>query len=420
MAKTIYKTLIEVRLLHEFYLTDSNGDTLFDVTDPAARTGFLQQRIDKGLPSITADVQFEVPGFLNTAFRNYRLRLLTTYSGFEIVTEVRETLLPDGTSSYTPVAQLPDDLNLSVIVSKKSSQADAVTNSRMKEAIPFAWFFTNDDLPTVKVFPFLSGSIAAYDPAAVYEQGELASYGAGDIRQYNGKTNGWDPITGNEYASPADRLVVPWQFDYRFASTDLVKKATVELQDAGGVLVRSFLFSDANPLSKVTLNFRNDKRLIPPLPVIKTGEIYTLNVTINDTSTTKSKLLFFEGYDSPSNLWAIINIRPKVANADFNLGAFAPAPVFEIWIKSRLTYWRYVNDKSKKLIISDNTKDYVEAAGNDLVTKDPRTATWIPTLFNKLDYLPNPVSYDRTAAEGSLLFTDVPVPESKMFPVDTS
>ena len=420
MAKTIYKTLLEVRLLHEFYLTDSNGDTLFDVADASARTGLLQQRIDKGLPSITADLLFEVPGFLNTAFRNYRLRLLTTYSGYEIVTEVRETLLPDGTSTYTPVAQLPDDLNLSVIVYKKTSRADAVTNSRMKEAMPFAWFFTNDDLPTAKVFPFLSGSIAAYDTAAVYEQGELASYGPGDIRQYNGKTNGWDPIIGNEYASPADRLVVPWQFDYRFASTDIVKKATFELQDASGVLVRSFMFSDANPLSKVTLNFRNDKRLIPPLPAIKTGEIYTLNVTINDTSTTKSKLLFFEGYDSLSNLWAIINIRPKVANADFNLGAFTPAPVFEIWIKSRLTYWRYVNDKSKKLIISDNTKDYVEVAGNNLVTKDPRAATWIPTLFNKLDYLPNPVSYDRTAAEGSLLFTDVPVPESKMFPVDTS
>jgi len=44
----IYKTLFEVKLLHEFYLTRKDGNTIFALPDQPARLKFLLDEYTRG------------------------------------------------------------------------------------------------------------------------------------------------------------------------------------------------------------------------------------------------------------------------------------------------------------------------------------------------------------------------------------
>lgn len=437
MVKTIYKTLFEVKFLHEFYLTDKEGTTVFDLVNQTDRIGFLFNRFEEGLSSIDNDILFEIPDFLEVDFQRYHLHLLNTYSGFEILSEVKEKVMPDGSTRYESLTKLPDAYNLFVLISKKTNTLNFVSNSRIKNAIPFRYYFSNEDLATSKTFPFLSNDISAFDLTNIYEQGELASFGSNDIRQFyrSNNTDKWNPVSGTGYANENDRLVVPWEFNYSFDVAENITDAKFELRDTNGNVIRTYEFKDANPLQNISLNFRNDKVSLPPLIAILTGTIYSLNVTVNNTRTILNKVIFFES-DSVNDYWGVVSIKPKVTNAAFNLyasdgtivlskssaGQVSAAPVFEIRVKSRLTYWRYINDKKGNLKLSPETTDLLDSVGNNLVSKTPKTASYLTTFFkndldNKFYYLPNPVTYDMISSEDRQFYTDIPIPESKMFPV---
>jgi hypothetical protein len=443
MVTVNYKILFEVQLHHEFYLTNSDGSSVFDLALQADRQQQLRNRFASRQATVDDDVLFTVPAFAEPLFRQYRLHLLPSYSGFQVLVEVKAQALGDGTVVYRPVVPLPPDLPVTIAVVKKNAAMDSFSNQRFLRPLPAAYLLSNDSMPAARTFPYLCNPVAAFDAGRVYEQGELASFGPGDLRQFyfDGAADQWKKITGSCFVSEADAMVLPRRFSYRLDIADAVTSAEVQLIDAGGQVVRTAAFSSTTALGSLPLDFSNDD-LLPKRPDVQsfltgatTSGLYSLSITLNHTSTRVHKIVFAPDAAEWADCWAWVTIKPVSANTAFNLlaadgflvtrkpvaGGRVPAPVFEIPVKSRFTFWRYGNDKAAQLKTSTETADFCDVAGPYLVSKTPRPATYLPTLFRKADntlhYLPNPVSYTAISSAGKRLYTDILVPSSKMFPI---
>src|SRR6185312_13749754 len=179
MGSVIYKTLFKGQILHEYYLTNSDETTVFDKLNN--KDIFLRDNFGKNIPCVSNDLQYRLPKVIQDLFNNYHLRLLPDYVGFSILTEVKETILADGTIAYKPLVQLPANANLLVQLSFKNNLLATVTNKRIKKNIPAIYYFTNEDIPSVKTFPVLSAGIPAFDSSYTYEQGELYTDSSGNI-----------------------------------------------------------------------------------------------------------------------------------------------------------------------------------------------------------------------------------------------
>ncbi|HEY6901535.1 MAG TPA: hypothetical protein VI233_12865, partial [Puia sp.] len=128
---TIYKILFEVRLLHEFYLTKSDGTSIFGAANAAARDTFLQDYFDRTQRSINSDIDYRIPTTAAALYKNYRLKLVPTYSGFKIATEVLKTA-DNGKIAFKPVAALPTGLNIPVLLVRTNTDFDTYTNRRFR------------------------------------------------------------------------------------------------------------------------------------------------------------------------------------------------------------------------------------------------------------------------------------------------
>lgn len=447
MSNIIYKTLVEVQLLHEYYLTNSDGTTVFD--SGVNKLDFLMDRFGKGIPSIGESLQYDVPVALQNFFKNYHLHVVANYAGFSILIRVVENKLADGTTVYEPFVKLPVDCNLLIQLSLKNNLLSAITNARINTALPAVYYFSNEIINSKKTFPLLPERISAQNDAYAYEQGELYLDKKNNICQFylNGTKRDFLPVQGLGFANANDQLLVPLQFVYKFNAADNVTKARFQLKNSKGKTVRSYEFNTDHSLQQVLINFNNNQspKLLPlpqniltlPQSVGTVQNLYTLNITLNGKKIIVYKIMFYERDNSLGACWGVVNIKPTVSNPDFNLfeddgtikykklpnGNIVAAPVFEVPIKSRIIYWRYINDLLVKLK-AGASNDFLDKEGNNLVSKIPRPTSYLPTLFkddsSKLHYLPNPVSDESMTIEGQKIYTNIYVAKSKMFPVDTS
>ncbi len=456
MASIIYKTLFKVQILHEYYLTNSDETTIFDNLNN--KESFLSNNFTRNLPSVSNDLSYEIPQAIQEMFSNSHLRLITDYMGFSILTEVKQNVLDDGTIVYKPLVQLSPTTNIIVQLTGKNNLVANVTNKRINKNIPAIYYFTNEDIPSAKSFPVLSADIPVYDSTYTYEQGELYTDSSGQISLFylNGSNPGFLPVAGNGYANINDEILVPLQFTYRFNASDSVTKVVFELKDYTGKTVRNYTFASTIPIKNQFINFsydQNPAKVDPPvdpiacLPLsdVSAKNIYDLFVTLNNNNNPiLQKLIFFDGDANPlSGCWGIVNIKPQVANSEFNLydadglilnrrktdGTEIPAPVFELRIKSRYCFWRYINDRNAVLKVDAGSPFLQRDGTNNLASKLPRNASALPRMFTIKDntgkiteeeFLPNPEEESQVIIEGQKFYKDILVPQSSMFPVDTS
>ncbi len=453
MSRVIYKTLFEVQLLHEYYVTNVDGINIFN--DINNKEAFLQNRFNKSLSSISNDVVYQLPNPVDEMFRNHYLKLVPAYSGFSILARVYEVVLADGTILYEPYVKLPSNANLLTLVSLKNHQLAAVTNKRINQPIPAAYYFTNLDIISTQAFPVLAAGVPDFDESYHYQQGELYVDENNNTVLYflDGNNPVFLPVKVDGYASSSDELVVPLQFIYKFNAGDKVTKANFELTDSKGNIVRSYLFENNQPLQKQAVNFTHIKStqinpgettvLSLPLSPFNASVVYSLKVTINDAKILLHKIIFFDNKQDLQSCLAIVNINPVAENPQFSLyaedgfikhrklpdGAVTPAPVFEVRIKSRVSFWRYINEKHAKLK-ADTYPDFLQRSGsNNLVSKVPRPFTALAGTYVLRDengkiisekYLPNPQSDERLTIEEQKIYADIQVATSAMFPLDTS
>jgi hypothetical protein len=455
MAGIIYKKLFEVQLLHEYYLTHADETTVFDNLNN--KDAFLTDNFNNGVPSVSDDLQYLVPQAIQDVFDNFHLRIVPSYAGFSVLTEVTQNVLSNGTIVYKPLVQIPATVNLLVQLSLKNNLLASVTNKRINKNIPAIYLFTNEDIPSAKTFPVLSAGVPVFDSSYAYEQGELYADSSGKIGIFymNGSTKDFLPVNGDGYANTSDELLVPIQFTYRFNATDNVTKANFDLKDHTGKTVRSYVFARDLPIKKQLINFSGNQNpgiVDPPddpiasLPfsVVSAETVYSLSVTINDTVTIVQKLIFFDGDDALTDCWGMVSIKPQVTNTEYNLYDAAglilfrkkgdgtidtPAPVFELRIKSRATFWRYINDRNGVLKAGISPSFLQRDGTRNLASLVPRNSSAVPRMFTKKDnsgkiteqkFLPNPETDGQITIEGQKMYTDILVPNTSLFPLDTS
>jgi len=124
----IYKTLFEVKLLHEYYCTNADGKTVFDFPLQQDRLNFLFGQFDADKESISTDVEYKFPEELEALYSGYNLKLLPSWHGCKIAVRVNAHTLPDNSLVFEPFTPLPENLNIYILVSKKSALFDNLTN----------------------------------------------------------------------------------------------------------------------------------------------------------------------------------------------------------------------------------------------------------------------------------------------------
>lgn len=433
----IYKTLFEVKLMHEYYLTDADGKTVFQLANQVDRIDFLLNQFSTDRPAVNVDIDFTFPKEMESKFGNYYLKLLSTYSGFKVAIRVNQQFLSDGTLVYEPFAPLPDDLNVYIQIEKKSGAFDSYTNMGVYNSIPSTYIFSNEDISDAKTFPFITSDISAFDASRPYTQGDVASYGANDIRQYYKDTIGdqWEAIPGSTFANENDRLLLPLRFYYSFPNSNITNAVFV-LKDKNDIAVKTISVNSTDFLTKTLLDFSDvtDKISLPEsfqYPDV----IFTLEVNGSNGYSASHSLIFNDVLYS-RDMWGLVIIKNKVTEPAFSLlasdgflvkrklntGDWNEAPIFEIPIKSRFPFFRFINEKGKELKVASSLTDYLFKEGTLLLSKRPRSISGSYFKLQKQGttdtaYISNPLNYDLKKDSKNRLCLDVMVPESDLFPI---
>lgn len=434
----VYKTLFEVKLMHEYYLTDADGKTVFQLANQVDRINFLLNQFSTDRPSVNEDIEFTFPKAMESKFGNCYLKLLPTYSGFKVAVRVNQQFLGDGTLVYEPFVTLPDDLNIYIQIEKKSGAFDSYTHSGVFNPVASTYIFSNEDISGAKTFPFITSAISAFDASRPYTQGDVASYGANDIRQYYKDTVGdqWEAIPGSAFANENDRLLLPLRFYYSFPNLSNITNAVFVLKDKNDNPVKTITVNSADFLSKTLLDFSDvTDEISLPETFQYPDVIFTLEVNGSNGYFTSHSLIFNDLLYS-RDTWGLVIVKNKVTEPSFNLlasdgflikrklstGDWNEAPIFEIPIKSRFPFFRFINEKGKELNIASSLTDYLFKEGTFLLSKRPRS---ISESYFKLQkegstdtaYVPNPLNYDLKKDNKDRLCLDIMVPESDLFPV---
>jgi len=436
---TLYKILFEVKILHEFYLTDKNGNNIFSIPAQADRINFLKERAASNEENINSDLDFKIPLQTQQLFQNHKLKLFPAYAGFQIAVAVIETENPDGSSTYTPKINLPEDFSIPVLIAKKGGFLKHFTNGKLEHNLPAAYCFSNESSLTASLgFPFLTTDVAAFDPAVLYEQGELAKFASNDFRQfYRDDTEAaqWSQIQGNAFANEHDRLILPFHFYYTFPKDSAVTEVTFILTDSDGAVIESINYSNDLPFNKIPLSINQDKVRALPEAVANEKLVYTLTVNGSGGFSRTHRIIFYQDGKEITESFGLILIKLRTTDPAIQLlddsgklvatkqadGTYNPAaPIFEINIKSKPSFWRYINNSRKNLKAGLHANLLI-AKNGALVSRTPRVLTYTSTLFRKPDntfyYLPNPKPYQPVIFEQNKLYSDIIVPESTLFPI---
>lgn len=437
---TIYKTLLEVKLLHEYYLTSAAGETIFSIPSQEGRLNFLNEGYHVEKTSINEILEFAFPEKNKATYNNYNLKLHSTYSGFKIGIRVVPKKLADGSLVYKPLADVPADLCINVQLLKNNNTIDLITNKRMAAPLPAAYLFCNNTTQGEPQYPFLTAPVPALRASYNYEQGELAAIGAGNINGfYNDASGGqWKPFEGTDFANENDRLLLPLQFYYSFPGDTNITTANFILSNTTGEIISSLQVIGTNRMNNCLVDFTNVKDIItaPVAGNIK-DFVFQLQVDTNDGYRNTHAVFCNEDIYN-SNVWGMVALQPKTFNSDFDLftsegylkkmqdaaGVWTNEPVFEIPVKSRFMYRRYSNNKGKTVLLDPTSEiaKYLEVSGNKLFTKQPASLTQSYFLLQEdsgpgTKYFPNPLPGSIQKDSKNRLYYDVMVPVSDNFPV---
>ena len=431
--QVIYKILFEVRLLHEFYLTRSDGSSIFDGPSAADRDAFLQDFSNSSQRSISTDIDYIIPAPSQRLFKNHRLKLVRTYSGFKIAIAVNRTI-DNGQIAWQPVAPLPPDLSIPILLVRTNSDFDRYTNRRLSPTLSSLYYISNDNAAGtgIKTFPFLTNAIPARSNTAAYEQGEL-SRSFGVVSAFYLDSDGiakFAPVAGNNFLTEADRNLVTPSFQYYFREADNVVNAVFTLKDRNNRTIYTTSVSSDTPLQTVSLRVDAGAINTVPATVAEDATVYTLSVKGSNKYKKVQKLVFLREDLASVGAWGMINIFNQPGNKTYSLiddkgllfsrydpqdGTMTVAPpLFEVWIKSRFSFWRYSNDQA--LPLKDSYPDILRLTGSTLVSLVPQSHTYTPIAVAGRK-LPNPKLFSVVKPEGQRIFADIIVPASDIFPL---
>jgi hypothetical protein len=437
----IYKTLCEIKLEHEYFLTKEDGSNLFSESDQLKRLAGLELAYEMDRESINRDIDFDFPDMLKEKYKEFGLKLLPSYSGCKVLIRVNKKTFPDNSLVFEPYFPLPEALDIFILFIKKSNLPDLYSNERIARSVPANYLFSSENIPDARVFPFLLNSISSFDSGLSYEQGELAIDNNNKLQEYfydNGGNLQPREITTNvkTFANENDRLLVPGSFYYAVTGNNQVTQLDISLKDKSGNVVKNLSFNQAEPISKVLLNFSDKAQQLQLSGTLTLPDgIFSIQVQGNNGYSDKKNIVFGDLLYSIFH-WGAAHIKPRVTNSLYSLiandgwiiqrrdpmGVWTDAPVFEIPVKSRFGNFRYINNNGKELTLNPVLNNFLYKENKILISQLPVSLCKYYFLVPEsgggvYKYLPNPKNYDIKKDNVQRIYFDIMVPESDLFPV---
>lgn len=430
-----YKILCEVKLLHEYYLSDQDGTTIFDKALQQERLDYLQGRANFRQPSIEKDLVFEVPESAQAVFNNYKLRLVRSYSGFKIFAAVKEQALGGGIKGFRPEFSLHDSLPVIVSLRPQTPVLDTLSNSPLRKALPAKYYFTNRNLGDAQSFPVLSRPLPLRDDTLTYEQGDLV-LDSGDnlVKAFffgTDASKNWHVVNGNGFANSNDLSLLPPEFYYSFSKADAITSATFTLKNSNGDVVSS-VTKNGSLLEGVRLDFSTAAPVILDGVSTALPEVHTLEVAGNGGFARVHSVVFADRKLAASGTWGVIHLNPRVADPQYNLlgddgllftrrnadGTKTPHPIFEIRVKSRFSFWKYISQTGEKILDNATLHPFLDydAASGSFETKQMLNASYLPMDFGSLG-IPSPETDTFLESDKKRVFISIRVPKSNLFKV---
>jgi hypothetical protein len=404
MNTTIYKRLFEIRIFHDYYLGDEDGDSFFAVGSKQKLR--LQAALESGRYNVGNFLEIAPTPETRELIRNQRMRMVSTPMGFFIGLEVRQEE-ENGDKFYKPFIALDDDAPLAFSLKLKNELFFNFTNFPLEDRLPAICHFSNENGRKTGDAKVLPRRPQEKDGNANYQMGELVESG-GKILEAIVKPDEivvpledkqvFLPVSGDGYVNRSDKYLLPKKFVYNFRQ-NVSGNAEFKLMEKGAV-VKSISKSFTEPVRFASLDFekKEDEKKTP----IPDGE-YDLEVTATGFTDKRKVLLSNKLYDP--GWFGVIVIRPKDSkkNLLYDLlddegrliartknGSKEPHPQFDLRFLSRKAFWRYLSKEEFK--VGEFPEEFlVQQTDNKkaLFTKEPRTFSQNLTSFKKGVFLPN-------------------------------
>lgn len=401
-----YKKLVELRILHEYYLISDNVRNFFFLDDDTREKG-LNRLIINHRYDIWKDLLIEPTPATRKVMDSRHIRFAGTKTGFILGVRVKSS-----NNRYYPfVDQGNDPLIFQLRILNPAFKN--YTSLRLNSTIAFQYFFANSDTGSALVYPSLSSPVNDFASGLFYEQGDLAKIGGVTMEALtltnSDQASDWALSNSPGVAHEGDRVLLPSKFNYSFSRSIAVSQADFTLKTLSGDTVKSIHAAAPGRLDKVFLDF-SDALLTGPV-------YYILEVTGDNGYHETRRILPSDGLYQPSGL-GVVEITNTSANPGFSLfdfdGSLKPAfPVFEIRLKSRVTYWRYRSNSGLRFKTSPKTNPFLVADNGTLKTRKPVVMTASPLEFRDPNpaiasvYLPNPADQSLKTDPGGILYSDI-------------
>ncbi|MET6997351.1 hypothetical protein [Chitinophaga defluvii] len=339
-----YRRLAAVNFLHNFYL--DQGSTAFYDLSETDRTVRLESVVDAGRYSLMNDILLEPTPATAAQLRGHKIVWRQTAQGLVLGMAIRRVVTA-GVERHVPVITPSAGLRLEFRIKVKKRYWNNRSNMRLQTVLPAAFYFTNDDTTTGKVYPSLSQPMQQFEEGRFYEMGELATVNGVSSRAITNTTTamqGWAAWPEHYCISEQDRHLLPFSFRCRLDERNLQEAAFTLLQD--GTVKKQIIMHSNDTLQEVTLDWNKDTNG-NRLP----NGWYTLTITAANGYNRIYQVLLHRELYQPDTL-GIIDLAVQTEANGFSLlnpdgdlvqlPAPAVHPVFELRFLSRTAYWRYI------------------------------------------------------------------------------
>ncbi len=416
MSEKVFKKIFEVHVLHDYFLTTTDGTSFFERNE-IEKKGVLSSKLTHGIYNSSHIFTIRPLEKTKARMNEYGFVMAQTPLGFVVGIEVNTSDL-GGATVYKPKLKVPTSIQLSFSIATRFSFFNTITNIGFESVFPAIHYFTNKgrqelDEATVPAYKSLqlTDTHREHQPGMHHEMGALINFG-GTYREALQKTDGtdpahWEDIENRRVVSKADRILLPNNFAFSFKEEDAITDADFVLEDAANTVVKTIAKSTGTSLVTVPLNFSKVDENDPNSPVIPTG-FYTLKVRanggpeisypiyLNDTAYNKELFGIIElRFDEPAGPYSLLDAAGFLKTRITAAGEVVPHPVFELRLKNRSTYWRYHSESVFSAGDIANTNAHLapaSPANEKLVSIRPKrlTEALVPFVNGVDQVLPHP------------------------------
>ncbi len=383
MRNNIFKRIFEVRILHDYYLLSENK-SFFD-QPPDQQRKIIEKRIQHNLLDLRKDLKIYPTAATKSLMERHKMGYFQTPLGFVATIEV-VSKFKDGAVRYKPRFNLPLNSIFHYNVEVSNPYFNNLTEGRLRSRFDSIYYFTNQ---VIGQSPgILASPIADWNPDLTYEMGDLAIIN-GQLKQavrrcQDNTASNWHPRSGQGLVHAGDRCLLPTQSAYRFPPSLTDQNATAKLINLDGQTFKVSQGAIESNLRSLNLDFRKDS----DGNEIKNGK-YNLQIQGDHGYIDEKEVIIDDQLYNPY-LYGIIGISDDTENLDnmiLDQDGFLSRPspnethpIFEIRLRSRSTYWRYVMSEDiagapDHLIFEPIDQQKI------LISEKPRSLSSVPTSF---------------------------------------